>query len=333
MCNAGSFSEAMIWHMSGVPNLEGLEPHEQAAVARAVSKTPEDRFPSCGEFARALRCPTPAVPPPPHGRADKWRLLGVGILMAVLAALLAMVVATRPKILPPNGFAAAADARIIPDGDSKHFDRIVRRVGDSDVSFLFIPHAADGPPAFYMMENKVSNGMYKAALADQAFQVNLKKLQEDYPTLKWGRQNEGSLINGVTNGSDVDDFLPVFRINILEAHCFARWLGGDLPTDGQWDAAGGKFDKEKAPFQDPDEPLRQGDVAVGRRAEGPMAIGAAKRNISVHNCRDMAGNGIEWTRTYNGGSVFPPPPTADLRHIIVSVRRRGLRQGRAVSIR
>ncbi|MFO0807089.1 MAG: protein kinase [Gemmataceae bacterium] len=41
-------------HMTEPPNLEGLSPSDRAAVARALSKIPEKRFPNCLAFLRAL---------------------------------------------------------------------------------------------------------------------------------------------------------------------------------------------------------------------------------------------------------------------------------------
>jgi serine/threonine protein kinase len=47
--------QLMMQHTHGTPDLRRLPPTDLAAVARALSKEPEDRFPSCGEFLNALR--------------------------------------------------------------------------------------------------------------------------------------------------------------------------------------------------------------------------------------------------------------------------------------
>ena len=44
----------MIQHVSSQPNLAGLPPADQPAVAKALSKKPDDRFPSCLAFVQAL---------------------------------------------------------------------------------------------------------------------------------------------------------------------------------------------------------------------------------------------------------------------------------------
>ncbi len=97
-----------------------------------------------------------------------------------------------------------------------------------------------------------------------------------------------------------------------------RWLGGNLPALLQWDKAAGRLDGAKAPFHDPEQPLAPGDVAVGRAAEGPMPVGTARRDVSPFGCRDMSGNGKEWTRSMDdGGNFVPvPEPTEDMLVIV-----------------
>src|SRR5262249_8368003 len=152
----------------------------------------------------------------------------------------------------------------------RYYDRIVKRFGDREVVFLLIPHEVrDDPQTFYMMENKVSHGLFKAVSEDPAFQDELARLKEKYkavPRMEWEAWNQGD---------EYDPNLPVFRVNVLEAYCFALCVGGKLPMETQWDAAAGKG-RADAPYLDPNgKPLEDGEVAVGRKA--PMPVGTAKR--------------------------------------------------------
>ncbi len=80
--------QLMLQHLTVAPNLDALPAGDREAIARALSKKPEDRFPTCGDLVRALRensqpsdekqmaragpRPVPVVPPPAHRRvADK----------------------------------------------------------------------------------------------------------------------------------------------------------------------------------------------------------------------------------------------------------------------
>src|SRR5207245_497077 len=48
-------------HLTAAPDLSGLPPCDRDTIGRALSKTPEDRFPSCLALVQALvRSPDPA---------------------------------------------------------------------------------------------------------------------------------------------------------------------------------------------------------------------------------------------------------------------------------
>jgi formylglycine-generating enzyme required for sulfatase activity len=140
--------------------------------------------------------------------------------------------------------------------------------------------------------------------------------------LKWGEWAQGGIRNLKEDLGSGGDSLPVLRVNIMEADCFARWVGGKLPTGSQWDTAGGKGLGEKAPFRDPGIPLQPGDVAINLKDNGPISGGTALRDESRFGCRDMAGNGLEWTRDLDDGKSFPPDQLSatDLKHLLVYVR-------------
>jgi formylglycine-generating enzyme required for sulfatase activity len=107
----------------------------------------------------------------------------------------------------------------------------------------------------------------------------------------------------------------------MEAYCFARWIGGErgnLPTVSQWDAAGGRGRGAQAPYQDPESsnlPARD-EVAIGRKSTGPMRVGIAPRDKSVFGCRDMAGNGQEWTRSTTDPTAPFPPQQRNLLYVV-----------------
>jgi eukaryotic-like serine/threonine-protein kinase len=53
--NGANSQQLLMQHMQGLPNLTPLPPADRAAVGRALSKKPEDRFPTCLQFVRNLR--------------------------------------------------------------------------------------------------------------------------------------------------------------------------------------------------------------------------------------------------------------------------------------
>ena len=54
--------QLVMQHVQGVPNLSSLPAEDQPAIARSLSKNPDDRFPTCMEMVRALRAAGSARP-------------------------------------------------------------------------------------------------------------------------------------------------------------------------------------------------------------------------------------------------------------------------------
>jgi formylglycine-generating enzyme required for sulfatase activity len=129
------------------------------------------------------------------------------------------------------------------------------------------------------MENKVSNGMFRAFVSEKKPQVVANEL--------W---KKGGVANGRSVGADDDD-LPVFRLTRPEAERFADWMGGRLPTARQLDLAAGCGRREGHAG-----PARGPFVAVGRGQVGPRKITEFGDDVSPFGIHDLSGNGCEWTR-------------------------------------
>jgi len=208
-----------------------------------------------------------------------------------------------PPVAPlPVGFQAAEGSKLQRLANNRiHPDRIVRRLSDrlSVVFLLIAVEPSDGGPTspFYIMENKVWNELFDAFLEDQrgAAQGLTPGLAQRRTALQ--KQPES---------------WPVFSITAQEAQQFAHWLvpsttpnlRGDLPTPEQWDKASGFYDRQtkdsehddRGPFLRGWSENAMGEMAIGRGKEGPLPVGAATKDLSRFGCRDMAGNGMEWTR-------------------------------------
>lgn len=53
--NGTNTRQLMMQHLSGTPDLSGVPPGDREALARALSKKPDDRFPSCLDLVKALK--------------------------------------------------------------------------------------------------------------------------------------------------------------------------------------------------------------------------------------------------------------------------------------
>jgi formylglycine-generating enzyme required for sulfatase activity len=260
--------------------------------------------------------PSGGVTPPLYlsGPVEAPRRPGLGVLVgsavgtmlcvAVLAALVAFFwkwgdtearsTQTGPVAIPgrlPEGYKPTDDATEITDAMGKKYpSRIVTRRGDQDVVFCLVPYRrSEEPPTFYMMENKVWNALFKVAAEDHDYKDPLEKRSSQFP---WTIKRQWKL--------DGDGRLPVTKVTVEEASFFARWLGGTLPSSIQWDKAAGYYDEPRrgeGPFKGP---LPVAPNEIGIKLEAPLPVGTGTRDESPYGIRDMAGNGLEWTRSFVG---------------------------------
>jgi formylglycine-generating enzyme required for sulfatase activity len=154
------------------------------------------------------------------------------------------------------------------------------------------------PATFYIMETKVWNDLYAKFDSDPKYKA---KLPSEINQWKQGGNDAKS---GKPLGEEIGALngqFPVYRVTVTQAYFFAQWLGEDgldsdteckLPNRKQWMKAAGFPGAEKAgPFRGTIDDLD--DVAV---MGSPREVGKSERDqVDKTGCRDMAGNGYEWT--------------------------------------
>jgi serine/threonine protein kinase len=201
---------------------------------------------------------------------------------------------TLTVLLLPPGYRA-----VTPDVDRDvanlpSYRRIARDLDESlTVEFVLVPKRdrAD-PDTFYIMVDKVSVDLFHMYV----------KESPGTPPRPWNQ--------------DAAAHLPALHVSAQDAARCAAWLGGKLPTGRQWDKACGQYDRDgrPGPFLGDWSRTPRPDIAVNRA--GPLPVGAAKDDRSFVGCRDLAGNGREWTSTLAGRShrldARDPPSGADV---------------------
>jgi hypothetical protein len=321
-----NFARLMMDHLETAPDLATLPEPERQVLLRALAKDAAQRYTTCRDFVNALELGATAVhteqaEPAPRKRWAGW--LGL-VLVAACVVIGASIyfAGDRPKAevdwLPP-GIEKAVDAAVRSAGGKRLYDRVLVVKNGHQVPFRLIEHqAANDPPTFYAMEDKVTNRLFALAAADPEFVDRLAEFDRDYPgTIKreWQR-------GGVGDGKDLgvkgkEDY-PVLRVTVLEAYALARWLGGEwgeLPTLEQWKKAGGGLAGARGPLAGD---WRPGKVGVNRPVDGPLPVGAAEDDVGRFGCRDMAGNGREWTRKLvNGRTVSDVPHPKPFEELLV----------------
>jgi hypothetical protein len=319
-----SLLEVAQQHCLETPDLAGVPEAEQQVLLRALAKNPAQRFPSCVAFVQALRqaAEAPAAEPPrrsPRRGLGVWSrraFLGLGAVLVGVTGVLGLRLATTglgpatsPVSWQPKGWVAVDPRDVVDDHQNRHYyRRLVREVGGEKVYMVAVPQRTSAnPPTFYIMENKVWNSLYGTFASDP----ESKRLLSHYAGLPGceqlvrGEWWKGPFVSRENPNPDQAPFVgvegpdkgrwPVFRVTVTEAHCFAEWLGGRLPTRHQWRKAAGRAEDERAgPFEG--DPGDKEGLLLHEPDAGPWPVDAGTRDVSIHGCRQMASNGLEWTR-------------------------------------
>ncbi len=252
-------------------------------------------------------------------RWSAWRRYVAILTAVVLGLVVAGVIWKMPKQTPEPGFPApksVTNVTYVPPGFTAVgtdmmkvrgqvlSTRIARMLGDKQIVFVLIPENQQAPALdpFYIMENKVSN---------ELFAQFAKTPGRNLHSNGWQRGATGP--GNKPLGIEGQEKLPVFNVSIQDAVAFAKSIGGVLPSAEQWDKAGGRYDKPLiGPYTDRSITGKIG----GYDHIGPLPTDRSDCPVSYLGCRDMAGNGEEWTRTVwdehdpkNLAKLIPPNNT------------------------
>ncbi len=99
--------------------------------------------------------------------------------------------------------------------------------------------------------------------------------------------------------------LPVMHVCFHEASAYARWAGGRLPSEQEWEVAAAWDPQRAAARRHPwgDEEPTPRHANLDQRMFSPAPIGSYPQGASAFGCEQMVGDVWEWT-----GSHFLPYP-------------------------
>ncbi len=301
--------------------------HSTVAEGSGPARPPRPSAPTAPEFATlnfgsgdvtdpevpAARPRTPTARerrPAPAARRRMNRVTRTVLMLVVFAAAVGLGIALvyRPRgdavardsvtaaVFVPAGFQPGAEAKVVTAGGREVYDRIVYQLSDKTVLvFLLVPKKHfDDPEPFYILRDKVTN---------HAFAQFERDHPESVEGSSWRQGSEGE--NAIPLGVRDRDFHPVMRVTVDEANRFARWLKGRLPTAREWDKAAGRFEGAVGPFEGDGRSLGLADAGVGQNTLLPGNRESAA--VTLFGCRDMAGNGYEWTCSVHNDEATSVP--------------------------
>jgi iron(II)-dependent oxidoreductase len=127
----------------------------------------------------------------------------------------------------------------------------------------------------------------------------------------WRRDGDGWVVDTFGVTSPVDAGRPVQHVCWFEADAYARWAGGRLPTEFEWEVAA-SFDPasgraRRHPWGD--RAASPEDANLDQRLFAPAPVGSYPGGASPFGCEQMLGDVWEWTSSdfqpYPGFAAYP----------------------------
>jgi len=151
----------------------------------------------------------------------------------------------------------------------------------------------------------VSNGRYAEFVADGGYDDPRHwtapgwawRVEADLAAPQWWRAEGDGAWSRLRYGrrEDLPADEPVQHVCLHEAQAFARWAGGRLPTEPEWETAAQGVSLDAA--------------NLGRRRFAPSPIGTRPDTASAHGVEQCLGDVWEWTASpfmaYPGFRSFP----------------------------
>ncbi len=116
----------------------------------------------------------------------------------------------------------------------------------------------------------------------------------------------------------LDPAEPVMHVSWFEAEAFARFEGGRLPTEAEWEKAATWGPDAKRPRRYPwgDAPPTPDRANLDQRGWGPAPVGSYPAGASAYGVEQLIGDVYEWTASrflpYPGYRTFPYPEYSEV---------------------
>ena len=206
--------------------------------------------------------------------------------------------------VPAGTFLMGTDAATISELNSQNPPAWVAKEFGSEQP----QHAVRLTKGYWIDRFEVTNAAFRAFVDDAGYTTPGYWSEAGRAWL--GRQRADALPSECP-GDRPDD--PRRCVTWYEADAYARWRGGRLPTEAEWEYAARGPKSTRYPWGDRFDPTRCNVVD----ASGPVPVGTFRNGASWVGAHDMAGNAMEWVGDWldieyyrQGEAVDPSGPVA-----------------------
>ena len=97
---------------------------------------------------------------------------------------------------------------------------------------------------------------------------------------------------------------PIVNVSWEDAADYAKWAGGNLPTEAQWEKAARGTDGREYPWGN-----NWDTTKCVNSGSSTQSVGSLPAGVSIYGCMDMAGNVWEWCVDWYDVNYYKSAPS------------------------
>ena len=150
-------------------------------------------------------------------------------------------------------------------------------------------HQVQITKGYWIDKYEVTNESFKSFVKDHGYEKQELWSAEGWAWLS--KQDKGRLPD---NCAGADPNLPRVCVTWYEAEAYARWRGGRLPTEAEWEYAARGPQAVTYPWGNEFDPAKANVVD----SKAPMPVGSYPEGASWVGAHDLACNAMEWVQDW-----------------------------------